>query len=100
MALFANGGRFTSKPYVASGAYVKRMSNYCDGCRYKPEQRIGAGACPMTTLYWNFLDRHEKMFAGNPRTALMIKNLTKLSDAERADIRTHAAKLLADLDAL
>ncbi|MFO0325393.1 MAG: cryptochrome/photolyase family protein [Burkholderiales bacterium] len=100
MALFANGGRFTSKPYVASGAYVKRMSNYCDGCRYKPEQRAGVGACPMTTLYWNFLDRHEKMFAGNPRTALMIKNLAKMSDDERAEIRAHAANLLADLDAL
>lgn len=37
MALFANGGRFTSKPYVASGAAVKRMSNYCDGCRYRPD---------------------------------------------------------------
>ena len=48
MALFANGGRFTSKPYVASGAYVKRMSNYCGGCKYEPETRVGANACPTT----------------------------------------------------
>jgi deoxyribodipyrimidine photolyase-related protein len=58
MALFANGGRFTSKPYVASGAYVKRMSNYCSGCAYKPDEKTGPTACPMTTLYWNFLDKH------------------------------------------
>jgi deoxyribodipyrimidine photolyase-related protein len=100
MALFANGGRFTSKPYVASGAYVNRMSNYCKGCAYEPETRVGDKACPMTTLYWNFLDTHEKEFAGNPRTALMAKNLAKMSDDERAKVRKQAAGMLSDLDAL
>ena len=100
MALFANGGRFTSKPYVASGAYVKRMSNYCQGCKYSPESRSGADACPMTTLYWNFLDTHEKEFAGNPRTALMVKNLQRMSDEERSLVRAKATEMLGNLDAL
>ena len=100
MALFANGGRFTSKPYVASGAYIKRMSNYCSGCKYEPETRNGPLACPMTTLYWNFLDRHEADFAGNPRTALMIKNLQRIPVDERQAIRQHAAGMLENLDTL
>ena len=100
MALFANGGRFTSKPYVASGAYVKRMSNYCQGCAYSPELRTGPNACPMTTLYWNFLDQHEAQFAGNPRTALMVKNLQRMTDDERSAVRSRAKEMLSDLDAL
>ena len=100
MALFANGGRFTSKPYVASGAYVKRMSNYCTGCAYKPDVKSGPGACPMTTLYWNFLDKHEKTFASNPRTSLMVKNLQRMSDTERAAVRADGKRLLANLDVL
>lgn len=100
MALFANGGRFTSKPYVASGAYVKRMSNYCSDCKYEPETRVGPNACPMTTLYWNFLDKHETSFAGNPRTALMVKNLQRMTPELRAGVRARAAEMLADVDAL
>ncbi|WP_372828661.1 cryptochrome/photolyase family protein [Polaromonas sp.] len=100
MALFANGGRFTSKPYVASGAYVKRMSNYCSGCSYEPETRVGTTACPMTTLYWNFLDQHESAFADNPRTALMVKNLQRMAPALRGEVRARASAMLADLDAL
>jgi deoxyribodipyrimidine photolyase-related protein len=100
MALFANGGRFTSKPYVASGAYVKRMSNYCDGCRYKPDQKTGAKACPLTTLYWNFLDKHEETFVSNPRTSLMVKNLQRMTDDERDAIRAEAKRMLKNLDAL
>ena len=100
MALFANGGRFTSKPYVASGAYVKRMSNYCTGCVYKPDERSGQDACPMTTLYWNFLDTHEQEFANNPRTALMVKNLYRMTDEERAAVRGRAQEMLADLNSL
>jgi deoxyribodipyrimidine photolyase-related protein len=98
MALYANGGRFTTKPYVASGAYVKRMSNYCGGCAYSPEVRTGPRACPMTTLYWRFLDTHEAELAGNPRTALMAKNLARLSAEERAAIRDWGDGLLADID--
>ena len=98
MALFANNGRFTSKPYIASGQYIKRMSNYCGGCRYKPEVKTGSNACPFTTLYWNFLDKHEKMLTGNPRTALMVKNITRLSPEERGAIRAQALMTLENLD--
>ena len=100
MALFANGGRFTSKPYVASGAYVKRMSNYCSGCQYAPDTRTGSNACPLTTLYWNFLDQHEASFASNPRTALMVKNLQRMSDEDRQKVRDRAREMLVNLDAL
>ena len=100
MALFANGGRFTSKPYVASGAYVKRMSNYCSGCHYVPEIKAGEQACPMTTLYWNFLDQHEDSFGNNPRTSLMVKNLQRMTPEQRQQVRVQASEMLADLDSL
>ena len=100
MALYADGGRFTSKPYVASGAYIQRMSNYCDGCRYSPSARSGEAACPVTVLYWHFLDRHEAEFAANPRTALMARNLQKLAPAERTAIGERARQMLEKLDDL
>jgi deoxyribodipyrimidine photolyase-related protein len=100
MALFANGGRFTSKPYIASGAYIKRMSNYCDSCRYKPDVRFGEQACPITTLYWNFLIKHRKQFESSPRTRLMTANLKRISDEDQEKIQIHAKKLLNHLNDL
>jgi deoxyribodipyrimidine photolyase-related protein len=100
MALFANGGRFTSKPYIASGAYIKRMSNYCSGCGYRPELRTGAQACPLTTLYWNFLDKHEAHFANNRRTMMMVKHLERATPEDRQAVRDEAQRMLADLDKL
>jgi deoxyribodipyrimidine photolyase-related protein len=100
MALHACGPRFTSKPYVASGAYINRQSNYCSGCRYDPTQRKGDAACPFTTLYWHFIDTHEATLAVNPRTALMAKNLQKIDAAERGAIRIRAGQMLAGLNNL
>ena len=100
MALYANGGRFTSKPYVASGAYIKRMSNYCVNCKYKPEVKAGADACPVTTLYWNFLIKHYAVFSSNPRTALMTKNVDRFNAEEVATIRQSADNILNNLDLL
>ena len=104
MALYADGGRFTSKPYVASGAYINRMSNHCGGCAYAPDaksaQTTAKPLCPFTALYWNFLDRHETMLAANPRTALMAKNVARLPAEQRLRIRDDAQRVLQSLDAL
>jgi deoxyribodipyrimidine photolyase-related protein len=104
MALYADGGRFTSKPYVASGAYIQRMSNHCERCSYAPTAKHAAKShkptCPFTVLYWNFLIKHEPELAANPRTALMARNATRLGPAERATLQTQAQTLLARLDEL
>ena len=104
MALYADGGRFTSKPYVASGAYIDRMSNHCAGCHYAPTAKDaakrGKPTCPYTVLYWNFLDRHEAVLAANPRTALMAKNVARLSAEARSALRVEAQAVFDQLDSL
>lgn len=91
MSQFADGGLMASKPYAATGKYIQRMSNYCKGCRYKPDQRTGPNACPMTTLYWDLLLRHEALLAQNPRMVMQVRNLQRIGDAEREEIRAAAA---------
>ncbi|WP_290637728.1 cryptochrome/photolyase family protein [Aquisalimonas sp.] len=90
MSQFADGGVFASKPYCASGRYVQRMSNYCAECRYDPGKRSGDDACPFTTLYWDFLQRHEQRLRENPRTRMQIRNLERLDDATREAVRSSA----------
>jgi len=85
---------------VASGAYIDRMSNHCQGCRYRPTVKTGPTACPFTVLYWHFLDRHEAALAANGRTALMAKNVARLDPATREGIRTEAQRVLIDVDIL
>ncbi|MEY4447963.1 MAG: hypothetical protein RLZZ433_978, partial [Pseudomonadota bacterium] len=67
MSQFADGGVMASKPYVASGKYIDRMSNHCKGCRFNPALATGDTACPFTTLYWDYLNRHVDVLAKNPR---------------------------------
>jgi len=100
MALFALGGRMTSKPYIASGAYIKRMSNYCKGCIYRPEVRSGPEACPFTTLYWDFLMRHAGLLRKNPRMALAYKNLDRMPETDRDAIRVWAIERLEQIESI
>ncbi|MBX9959106.1 MAG: cryptochrome/photolyase family protein [Burkholderiaceae bacterium] len=93
MSQHADGGLMASKPYIASGKYIERMSPLCRGCRYDPAQRTGERACPITTLYWDFLLRHEARLAANPRTALQVKNLARLDEAERQAVQQRAAAI-------
>ena len=93
MSQYADGGLMGSKPYIATGKYIQRMSPHCKGCRYDPAQRSGDHACPFTTLYWDFLMRHESTLAQNPRMALQVKNVTRLTEAEKQAVRTRAAAI-------
>lgn len=93
MSQFGDGGLMASKPYVATGKYIQRMSNYCAGCRFDPAQSTGATACPFTTLYWDFLLRHEGRLAKNQRMTMQLRNLLRLSGPQRKLIQAQAAEL-------
>ena len=93
MSQFADGGLMASKPYIASGKYISRQSPSCGGCRYQPDARIGERACPFTTLYWDFLLRHEARFANHPRLALQVRGLARVDPLERAQIQAQASKI-------
>ena len=82
MALWADGGRMATKPYVSGGAYINRMSDYCSDCRFNPKKRTGDDACPFTTLYWDFMHRHQERLKGNHRMQRAVANLNRLSDVD------------------
>jgi deoxyribodipyrimidine photolyase-related protein len=96
MSQYGDGGIMASKPYAATGKYIQRMSNYCAGCRFDPAKSTGDDACPFTTLYWDFLLRHEPVLAANQRMALQVKNLVRLKPAEREAIQARAGEIRAN----
>jgi len=93
MSQYADGGVMASKPYIATGKYIQRMSPHCTGCRYDPALRSGERACPFTTLYWDFLLRHAPTLAKNPRMALQVKNLARLDEAQKLAVAERAAAI-------
>jgi deoxyribodipyrimidine photolyase-related protein len=82
MSQFADGGVMATKPYVAGGAYIDRMSDFCRPCRYNPRVRFGDDACPYTAGYWAFLHRHREALAGNHRMAQPLRGLDRLHDLD------------------
>ncbi|MBW7057911.1 cryptochrome/photolyase family protein [Paracoccus bogoriensis] len=94
MSQFADGGVVASKPYVSSGNYINRMSDYCKGCAYKVAARTGPDACPFNLLYWDFLDRHRKRFARNPRIGRIYATWDRMDETRRQTIRAEAADFL------
>ena len=87
MAVHADGGKLMTKPYAAGGAYLNRMTQSCKGCFYDPKKRVGEDACPFTTLYWDFLDRHAETFSKNHRMSQQVFGLKRLTDLPELRIR-------------
>ena len=97
MSQFADGGVIASKPYVSSGSYINKMSDYCRHCAYSVQQKTGPDACPFNLLYWQFLHRHRARFQGNPRMGNMYRLWDKMDPQKQQTILEGAATFLATL---
>lgn len=95
MSQFSDGGLVASKPYISSGAYINRMSNYCKSCHYDVKDKLGDRACPFNALYWDFLIRHKEKFSSNPRMAQMYRNWERQDENMKTSTLAKAKKTLA-----
>ncbi len=90
MILFTDGGLLASKPYASSGAYINKMSNYCQSCEYSVKEKTGHQACPFNYLYWDFLIRHKATLQKNPRMGMIYKTLERMDDKKIEHIKQDA----------
>jgi deoxyribodipyrimidine photolyase-related protein len=99
MALFGDGGIVGSKPYAASGKYIRKMSNFCSRCVYDPAETTTPNACPFNALYWDFIARHQAKLGSNHRLFYVYSTWNKFSPAKQKTIRDKAAEIFSDLRA-
>jgi len=88
MSLYADGGLITTKPYISSSNYIRKMSDY----KKADWMPIWDG------LYWRFIHKHRDFFAGNPRLAMMTSHLKRMSDEKLNQHLRTADQFLNQLD--
>lgn len=100
MSQFADGGIVGSKAYAASGNYIKKMSDYCGDCSYKVNEIDTENACPLNSLYWNFMETNQATMATNPRTKMVYSNWLKKPDSQKESILNKAQYYLDNIENL
>ncbi len=100
MSQYADGGRIATKPYISSAKYIHSMSDYCNTCDYKWNQRHGDMACPFNSLYWDFFARHRKHLKQNARVGMMYRVWDRMDNGEKKQVLNQAAAYLKDLNHL
>ena len=100
MSQFADDGIIATKPYAASGNYINKMSDYCKSCQYDVKQKVGEKACPLNSLYWNFMHTHRSKLEKNPRIGMVYKNWDRQTEEQKAALLKQAAAYLVDLESL
>ena len=74
MSQFADGGFVATKPYVSGGAYLQKMGSWWPSAQEAKDSVF-------TDAYWQFLERHEDVFAGNHRMSLALAQMRKRREA-------------------
>lgn len=100
MSQYADGGIVATKPYVSSGSYINKMSNYCSSCHYNVKEKLGEKACPFNSLYWHFLDEKKQHFINNQRMSMMLALLRKMKPEELAATKEKAISILENMGSL
>ncbi len=100
MSQFADGGIVGTKPYVSSANYMHKQGDYCSGCSYKKEKKVGEGACPFNSLYWHFYARNEELLAKNPRIGMAYRTLAKMAPEKKNELLDQAEEYLENIEQL
>ena len=87
MSQFADGGIFTTKPYLSGSNYVRKMSDYRKG----PWCEVWDG------LFWSFIHRHGDFFRSQYRLAMMARNLDRMATETLLSHQRRAADFLDGL---
>ena len=82
MGTYALGDSMMTKPYVSGTPYINRMGDYCKSCSLDPKK-----TCPISSLYWAYLERHKSAFEGNFRMSMPLRTLSKRSENKKIDDR-------------
>jgi deoxyribodipyrimidine photolyase-related protein len=101
MSQFADGGLLASKPYISSGNYINKMSDYCERLRLTTweKDRTEEDACPFNALYWDFLDRHADELGSNPRLGQPYATWRRMPDDTKQEYLDSAKAFLEKIDA-
>ena len=78
MGTFALGDAMMTKPYVSGTPYLNKMGDHCKGCSLDPKR-----TCPISKLYWAYLERHKSAFEGNVRMAMPLRSLSKRNEEQK-----------------
>lgn len=87
MSLFADGGLMSTKPYISSSNYIKKMSDY----------ESGEWIDIWDGLFWNFMDKHIDFFKKNPRLSMLVNSLEKMSPEKKEQHLKNAHTFLKKL---
>lgn len=98
MSQFADGGKIATKPYISSGSYIHKMSNYCESCFYDKNKKTTPNACPFNALYWNFLAEKKAYLSTNFRMKMMYSLLAKMPAEQQQKITLRAQHIIKNLD--
>lgn len=87
MSQFADGGTFTTKPYISGSNYILKMS----------DEKKGPWTETWDALFWTFVADHQELFLKNPRSSMMARNWQKFSGEKQEKLRSNAEKFLKGL---
>lgn len=88
MSQYADGGLITTKPYVSSSNYIRKMSRY----------KKGDWATTWDALYWRYIYEYKEHFEGNPRMAMMLSLVKRMKEEKLQAHLEQAEAFLAKLD--
>jgi len=86
MALYADGGLLTTKPYIASSNYIRKMSDF----------KSGEWCETFDALFWNFVGIHYKKLEHEGRLGFIGVQYAKMPEEKKENYTKTAQSFLRD----